>query len=458
MTASNTAPPPAAAHPADSQSADSEGREASGLGPLDAAGRPRFRLGPLFATYPLAHVALSMTWIGIGSFLIPLQVTAIKGHPDPDALKNAVALGAALAAIGNPVFGAISDRTRSRFGRRAPWMLACALLGAGAILWQADAKSIGLLAVTWGVVQFILNGFQAALTTTMADRVPPAKYGLFSGVAGLAMPLATIFAAFFIGGIDGKKLGYHGVVGGFDGKFQGRNGYALIAAFVVAVTVLFVIVTPDKSSKGLAVERFSLRRFLANFWVSPKQHPDFVIAFASRFGVVAGFFMFQTYSLYVLLEYIHVKPQDAPSTLGFLMVVNAVAMVAVALVVGRLVDGSGRIKPFVLGSGVVSALSLFIPMLWSSVDGMTLYNVVNGVGFGMYMAVDAALITRVLPRGEDAGKDMGLINIANAAPQVAAPFLASWIVETWGYDALFPICGCVALAGAALVVRVKSVR
>ncbi|MEZ0112391.1 MFS family permease [Catenulispora sp. EB89] len=427
-------------------------------GPLDPDGRPRFRLGPLYLTLPLANIALMLVWLGVGGFLVPLQVTMIKGHNDPNALKNAVAVGAALAAVGNPIFGQISDRTRSRFGRRAPWLLLCAVVGAGALLWQANAKSIGVLAIAWGTVQFILNGFQAALTTTMPDRVPPAKYARFSAMVGLATPIATIVAATVIGGVDGSKLGYHGTIGGFDGKFLGKNGYYLIAGVLVVIALLFVFLTPDKPSTDMVVEPFSLKRFVANFWVDPRRHPDFAYAFVSRFGVVAGYFMVQVYNLYILMEYIKVKPQDAPATMGFLMVVNSVAMVAAALVIGRLVDAFGRMKPFVLGSGVLAALSLFIPMLSATVSGMTVFNVVNGLAFGMYMAVDMALITKVLPRGEDAGKDMGLINIANAAPQVAAPFLASWIVTTWGYHALFPICGCVALAGAAIVTRVKSVR
>ncbi len=431
---------------------------ATAVGPLDADGRPRYNLGPLYGTLPLANIALYFIWIGVASFLIPIQVTAIKGHNDPDALKNAVALGAALAALGNPIFGQISDRTRSRFGRRAPWLLICALLCAGALLWQSQAKSIGMLAITWACVQFIGNGFQAALTTTMPDRVPPAKYGIMSGIVGLATPIAVIAAAALIGGIDGTKFGYHGVIGGFGGRFQGEDGYYLIAGVLVVLTLLFVFVTPEKSSRDMVVEKFSLKRFLANFWVNPKEHPDFLVAFASRFGVVAGYFVVQTYNLYILMEYIKVKPQDAAATMGFLMVVSSVCMVAAALVVGKLVDRFGRIKMFVLGSGILIALSLVIPMMFASVNGMIVYNIVNGLAFGMYMAVDMALITQVLPSSEDAGKDMGLINIANAAPQVAAPFIASAIVGAWGYSALFPICACIALAGSVLVVFVKSVR
>jgi MFS family permease len=168
--------------------------------------------------------------------------------------------------------------------------------------------------------------------------------------------------------------------------------------------------------------------------------------------------MIVTYSFYIVMEYIKVPPQDAASTMGFLMVVNSLAMVAAAVVIGQLVDRFGVVKPFVLGSGVLAALSLFIPMVWPSVNGMTAFNIVNGFAFGMYMAVDMALITKVLPRGEDAGKDLGLINIANAAPQVAAPFIASAIVSAWGYEALFPICACVSLVGAVSVWFVKSVR
>ncbi|MCF2527599.1 MFS transporter [Yinghuangia soli] len=428
------------------------------MGPVDSAGKPRYKLGPLYVTLPLANLALYLVWMGVGSFLIPMQVTAIKGHNDPDALKNAVAIGAALAAIGNPVFGQISDRTRSRFGRRAPWMLLCAGLGALALIGQANAKSIGVLAITWGAVQFILNGYQAALTAAMPDRIPAEKYGIFSGLVGLGIPLGIVVSAYTIGGIDLSKLGIDGIVGGFDGKFQGENGYYLIAGILIAAMLIFVFLSPDKSSKGMPVEKFNFGKFLSNFWVNPKQHPDFAWAFLSRFGVVAGYFIVLTYNFYILMEYIKIKPQDTPSTMGFLMVVNAICTVIASIVVGKLVDRFGVIKPFVLGSGVLAGLSLFIPMIWASVDGMTAFNIVNGFAFGMYMAVDMALITKVLPRGEDAGKDMGLINIANAAPQVAAPFIASWIVDAGGYEAIFPVAACIALAGSVLVVKVKSVR
>ncbi|MFG3101272.1 MFS transporter [Streptomyces sp. NPDC048182] len=421
------------------------------------AAAPR-RPGLLVATLPLANVALYLLWLGVGSFLLPLQVAQITGTNDTTALSTAGTTGAVLATIGNPVFGQLSDRTRSRFGRRAPWILLCAVLGALALVLQAQAATIATLGLSWGVVQFVMNGYQAALTATMPDRVPPVRYGTFSALVGLGVPLGTIAAALVIGGVPGTKFGVSGVIGGFGGRFTGADGYYLIAATVVAAALVFTLASPDSDARALPREPFSPRAFLANFWVSPRQHPDFAWAFLSRLGVLLGYFIVLTYNLYLLADHIHIPPQDLLPTVGFLMVVNAVCTVAASVLVGPLVDRVGRVKPFVLGSGVAAAVALTIPIASPTENGMLAYNIAGGLAFGVYMAVDMALITKVLPRTEDAGKDLGVINIANAGPQILAPTLAGWIVAAGGYEALFPVAAVVSLIGAFGVLRVRGVR
>ncbi|PZT68259.1 MFS transporter [Streptomyces sp. SW4] len=431
-------------------------------GPSPTAGTPGpvegRRLGRLVVTLPLANVALYLLWLGVGGFLLPIQVARITGSNDTTALSAASTIGAVLATVGNPVFGQLSDRTRSRFGRRAPWILLCAALGGLALAAQAQATTIATLGLSWGVVQFIMNGYQAALTAAMPDRVPPARYGTFSALVGLGVPLGTIVAALVIGGVPGERFGVEGVIGGFGGRFAGENGYYLIAALVMAAALVFTTVTPDSDARALPVEPFRLKAFLANFWVSPRQHPDFAWAFVSRLGVLLGYFVVLTYNMFLLADHIHVPPRDLLPTVGFLMIVNAVCTVVASVLVGPLVDRVGRFKPFVLTSGVVAALALTIPVLSPTEDGMLAYNVVGGLAFGVYMAVDMALITKVLPRAADAGKDMGVINIANAGPQILAPTIAGWIVAAGGYEALFPVAAAVSLVGAFGVLRVRGVR
>ncbi|WP_432165565.1 MFS transporter [Streptomyces sp. bgisy031] len=423
----------------------------------DAPAPPR-RLARLYVTLPAANIALYLLWLGVGSFLLPIQVARITGTNDTSALSTASTAGAVLATIGNPVFGQLSDRTRSRFGRRAPWILLCALLGALALVAQAHATSIALLGLSWGVVQFIMNGYQAALTAAMPDRVPAARYGTFSALVGLGVPLGTIAAALIIGGVPGTKFGLDGVIGGFGGRFAGENGYYLTAAVIVVAALVFVVLSPDRDARDLPREPFSLREFLGGFWVSPRRHPDFGWAFVSRLGVMLGYFIVLTYNLYLLADYIKVPPQDLLPTVGFLMVVNALCTVAATVLLGPLADKVGRVKPFVFASGVVAALALSLPMLWPTQGGMLTYNIVGGLAFGAYMAVDMALITKVLPRAADVGKDMGVINIANAGPQILAPTFAGWIVAAGGYEALFPVAAAVSLVGALGVLRVRGVR
>ena len=62
-------------------------------------------------------------------------------------------LGAAVSVVANPVFGAISDRTVSRFGRRVPWIVVGGLTGAVALLVLAVADSVPVMALGWCLAQ-----------------------------------------------------------------------------------------------------------------------------------------------------------------------------------------------------------------------------------------------------------------------------------------------------------------
>jgi MFS family permease len=84
---------------------------------------------------------------------------------------------------------------------------------------------------------------------------------------------------------------------------------------------------------------------------------------------------------------------------------------------------------------------------------------VLGAGYGIYLAVDQALITQVLPGAAGRAKDLGIINIANSAPQVLAPAIAAPIVATLGgYPVLYAVTAVVSLFGGVLVYKIRSVR
>ena len=80
------------------------------------------------------------------------------------------------------------------------------------------------------------------------------------------------------------------------------------------------------------------------------------------------------------------------------------------------------------------------------------------IGFGVYLSVDFALLTEVLPNARDRGKDLGVINIANSLPQVLAPAIAAPIVKhLGGYPVLYLLASAVTLLAGVLVTRIRSV-
>ncbi|MEU8316813.1 hypothetical protein AB0C33_00475 [Nonomuraea sp. NPDC048881] len=111
-----------------------------------------------------------------------------------------------------------------------------------------------------------------------------------------------------------------------------------------------------------------------------------------------------------------------------------------------------------LVAGLSSAVFLGIPLAMPTFEGMIVYNVAHGIAFGVYLAVDMALVTKVLPAPGDAGKDMGVLNIANAGPQILAPALAAVVVGTGGYPALFVVGIVISLVGSVGVLRIRGVR
>lgn len=111
---------------------------------------------------------------------------------------------------------------------------------------------------------------------------------------------------------------------------------------------------------------------------------------------------------------------------------NGITLLATVVVGGVWSDRLGRRKPFVIWSGVLMAVATAALASWQTWPGAIAAAAVLGIGFGVFTSVDFALMTDVLPKALDRGKDLGVINIANALPQVAAPVLAAPIVTYLG--------------------------
>jgi MFS family permease len=167
-----------------------------------------------------------------------------------------------------------------------------------------------------------------------------------------------------------------------------------------------------------------------------------------------------TYQAYYLLDKIGSAEADVPQQIFLGTLAQSVVIVAASVIGGRLSDRTGRRKIFVFSASIVYGLAMFVVAMASSFNGFLVGMAIGGLGFGIYVAVDLALVVDVLPNKDNAAKDLGVFNIAGALPFSLAPAIAPAIlaIGNGSYGVLYAVAGLCAIIGAFAVLPVKRVR
>lgn len=388
-----------------------------------------------------ANMGIFLLWGAIPNVLLPLQVAGIDPEHKIANLAVITTIGAFSAMVAQPIAGAISDRTRTRFGRRAPWLVLGALVGGISLIGMSIANTVATIALTWTAVQIAFNFVQGPLSAVLPDRVPASLRGIFAATAGFAAMAAAIGGA-VLGALFADAV---------------PMGYLTLAGAAIVLIALFVVFAKDAPSAELARERFSAVDFLRTFWVNPVRHPDFFWAFTGRLLLYTGYFSVTGYLLYLLSDYIGLGGEAAASV-PLVSLASLVGMLPAILLGGWLSDRLGRRKIFVFLSSVIVGLGFLMPFFSPTLPAMFVMSIVSGFGFGAFQAVDQALITLVLPDAKSHAKDLGIVNIAATLPQTLAPAVGGGIVLAFGFAGLFPVAIALSVLGAFAVLFIRSVR
>jgi MFS family permease len=392
-------------------------------------------IGLLFA----ANLGLWMAFFTPVQVLLPEQISAIGAGGKEVALGWVTGVGALVAIIVNPASGAFSDRSRPHFrgrayGRRHAWTLGGAAVSVLSLVALAGQHALLGVTLGWAGTQLGLNVMLATLTAAVPDRVPVTQRGLVSGWIGMPQALGLVLGAALT----------TAVVTGI------AAGYVAMALVLAVLAVPFALLTPDDPLPPSA----PLPR--TRWRIDVRGNPDFLWAWGTRFLVQLGNALGTLYLLYFLTDGVGVT--DPEGALLIMILLYTLGMVATAVVGGRLSDASGRRRIFVVCSGVVIAVAALLLAVWPTWASCLAGSVLLGAGYGVYLAVDTALITQVLPAATDRAKDLGVINIATAAPQVLGPAIAAPLVtHLGGYPTLYAVTAAVTLLGAVMVVKIRSV-
>lgn len=401
--------------------------------------KPPYRVG-------VALALVSFLWIGpylgVQAVLLPSKVAVIAPSSKESVIAILSTSAMIVAALANIVFGALSDLTRSRWGRRTPWIVFGSIACAVMLIVVNMANTVVLLVLAWCIYQLFLNAIVAPSIAILSDMTAPRNRGVITSIYAL-----------------GYSIGLYG------GQIIGAQFLNKVTAGFIVMALLTLIAGPvgalgmrEQSSLDMPKSGFDMHMVIDHFSFPVHHARDYYLALCGKFLIVSANFAISGYQLYILTDYMK---QDSSQTsrlvsmISLCLMVTAIVMSAVA---GPIADRIQRRKLPVVIASLFIAVGAFIPFLDNHPWTMIAYGVIGGIGMGTYNAVDQALNIEVLPNPDSAAKDLGILNLANTGGQVLGPVLSATLISAFGYQAIFPASTVCALGGAVLVGLIKSVK
>jgi len=401
----------------------------------------------------------SFVWMPLVVVIIPKQMATIvnnenKGH----AMGQAFLLGSIGSLLFSPLFGAMSDRSRNKMGRRSPFIiLGCGVSTVGLLIMSPSPRlsifCIGFFLLSFG--NFIAVAPYCAL---VPDVVPANQRGKASGWLG---------AMSMLGFLAGGGLSYH------------LETFGVFFTYIMMIMVntgsaYITITNVPEVRVALSAPFFSVTECICAFFEAFMDN-DFFWVFFSRFFIQMGSIAVQEN----LQFYLHDSLNENYSVLGIPLASNeaeASSVLFVPLLTGAFLSSvfagyisdlwGGERKQLIYISGGTMAVAMVMFGLNHVFFWDIIISLIFGFGFGIFSAIDWALATDVLPNSDTYGKDMGLWNLAFTLPQViVAPMTGSTIdyfrrndQSRLGWFVIFSVVALSFLLGTVLVRKVHNVK
>jgi MFS family permease len=392
-----------------------------------------------------AGIFIALMGPAIVSIAVKAQTLSDVPAEQASITAYAIAPGALAAVIFNALGGRISDRTTSRYGRRRPWLIMGTLGMIVGLFLIAIAPGALVMAVGWFIAQATANMAFSAFTASLSDQLPHDQYGKVSGLVNIAINVAIMIATWFAALFADNMIMLF-VVPGVIGL-----AFVLIYAFMLPEPVLRENKLP-----------FNFVQLITSFWRNPIKFPDFGLAWAGRFLITLASYMFTTFRLQYMTNHLGLESGTAETAVATGVTIYTAFAMAAALGGGWLSDKLGRRKVLVALSILVFGIATYSLLHADTVTAFYVVEALMGVAYGVYGAVDLALVLDVLPNREESGKDLGVFNIANALPQSVAPAFGGYLLANLGngtdFTALLVAALIASVLGAVVTMFIRGVK
>jgi MFS family permease len=412
---------------------------------------------PFVAVLMIANFGSNVALIAPIQNILPRMIES-SANPSDKALWLGVVtgIGALAALVFNPLAGHYSDRWVSTDNRA--WIIVFGLVTGGiAHLVLGLQHSIVGIVIWWTLCQATINIAYGPMTAIVVDHVDKRFWGLVWGLVSVAQAVGLVI------GLAAVVLLFPSVAGGMT---------AISVGYVVCLIPLVLVLlrlprisyeVPDGTAAGGTAAGGTAAGGTAasgrgvDWRALLAAEQGFGAVFAGRFLIMLAETIALLYLYYYLQDVVHYR--DPGEGQLILILVATVAVVIATVVTGRLADQSGGYRRYAVVASVLMAATGFL-LAGFAVWGLVLVCAFTlGAGYGAFQSVSQALSLVVLPSPANAGRDLGIINIAAAVPQViGAPIAGLVVAELGGYRGLFVFAALLALAAAAVFTRVPSQR
>jgi MFS family permease len=416
--------------------------------PDAAGGLPK--VGPKYIWFMvLAQFGVFVAFITPLAISLAIRVQELAPEHE-EYLGYITGAGALAVMITGPFLGVASDRTRTRLGRRRPFMIAGTALGVVSLAVMALAPSVLVLGIGWVLAQLGWGQVLANLQISTADRLPESQRGKVAGLTGFATQIGPVFGVIIASMLTGDALLLFLVPGA-------------VGVLLVALFILFV--REDDSRGNRFDERITVRSLLVKYLYNPRRYPDFSWNWLARFLFYFGLTLNTTFTAFFFASRLGIPVAEVAGIIAILSLVGVLATTIGAIGGGFLSDKLRRRRVFLVISGSLLAIGMVTMAFSTDMTLLIAGSLIVSVGIGAFAAVDQALLLDVLPEREtDAGRFMGITGFATSIPQASAPLIAPLFLAigaTAGdknYTLLFIVAAACVLVGGLVVLRIKSVR
>ena len=401
-------------------------------------GAPQVRMRKReIAAVLIAQTSIFLALVAPSAFSLAIKIGAIDPDNKDFMLALAIGVGSTIILFTNPLIGVLSDRTRSRFGRRRPWFVIGMVIGILGSVVVGIASSSSLIVFGWAVALVGYTMSTAMILTHLGDRLPEEQRGKVMGLNGALTQIGPIL----------------GIV--VAGRFSAELGLMFIVPAVLAFlgSIWFALRMKDpQSTAKLAEFRFS--SLTRAFYFNPRKHSNFAWVILSK-GLVYVSLSFTTiYGVYLLSSRLGLATTEVASVVALQGSLGVLFAIVGAIGSGWLSDKLGTRKPFLVVSALMIGGGAIAVATAGSIPHYIAGSLLGTLAIGIYGAVDQAIGLDTLPASEgENGRYLGVFGLASAVPQAIGPFAASFVLAlgagdySWVYfvAALFAALGAVAI-------------